>query len=413
VVSPSLIPRLAEQELRASLADTPIVFVQGPRQCGKTTLVQQVGTKRGYQYLSLDEHMLLESARRDPTGFVHRLPKLAILDEVQRVPELFLPLKAAVDRGRVPGRFMLTGSTNVLLMPKLADSLAGRLASIRLHPLAQCEIERTPPRFLTDLLKGSFPLRRSAMLGEQLAERMVGGGFPAALARSSPGRRRKWYLDYIDSLVQRDVRDLARVSSLETLPRLLKAAAAMTARLLNVTELGSSFGLSRPTIRDYVTLLARLYLLDELQPWHSNRLSRLVKTPKLHLADTGVACALLGISAAALWRDRTLLGQMLESFVLAELRRQASGQSEPIDLWHFRDRDGVEVDFVVGHAGDRISGIEVKASATVHASDLRGLRQLRAAAGKKFGCGVVLYDGEHAVGMESDLFCVPLAALWA
>ena len=406
-------PRLAEKSLADALADTPVVVVQGPRQCGKTTLALRVGGTLGFEYVNLDDDASRRAAQDDPAGFVGRLPERVIIDEVQRAPELFLPLKVEVDRRRVPGRFLLTGSTNVLLVPRVADSLAGRMGSIRLHPLAQCELARKEPRFLETILKGDFKIRTSPRLGQELAERIVGGGFPAALARNTAARRRQWYTDYVDALVQRDLRDLSRISSLRAIPKLLKLAASQTARLINVSELATPFEVSRPTIRDYVTLLERIFLLDELPPWHSNRLKRLVKTPKLHLADSGLACALLGITATELWQDRTMLGQLLETFVYGELRRQSSGIEEPIDFSHYRDKDGAEVDIVIEHSGARVSGVEVKASSTVHPTDFRGLRRLREATGKRFTCGVVLYDGEVTVGFGDDMFAVPLAVLWA
>jgi predicted AAA+ superfamily ATPase len=343
---------------------------------------------------------------------VARLPERTIIDEIQRAPELFLPLKVEVDRRRVPGRFLLTGSANVLLLPRVADSLAGRMGSIRLHPMAQCEIERREPKFLRALMQGDFKIRSSPRLGEELASRIASGGFPAALARSTQARRRQWYVDYVDAMVQRDLRDLSRISSLRSIPKLLKLAASQTARLINVSELAAPFQVSRPTIRDYVTLLERMFVLDELQPWHSNRLKRLVKTPKLHLTDSGLACALLGVTAESLWQDRTMLGQMLETFVYGELRRRATGVGEPIEFAHYRDKDGAEVDVVLEHADARINGVEVKASSTVHPTDFRGLRRLREATGTRFVCGVVLYDGEMTVGFGDDMFAVPMAALW-
>jgi hypothetical protein len=406
------IPRLAEDSLAEALADTPVVIVHGPRQCGKTTLATRVGKRLGFEYVNLDDDAARRAAQDDPAGFVARLPERTIIDEMQRAPELFLPLKIEVDRRRVPGRFLLTGSANVLLLPKVADSLAGRMGSIRLHPMAQCEIERREPKFLRALMQGDFKIRSSPRLGEELASRIAAGGFPAALARSTPARRRQWYADYIDAMVQRDLRDISRIGSLRSIPKLLKLAASQTARLINVSDLAAPFQVSRPTIRDYVTLLERIFLVDELQPWHSNRLKRLVKTPKLHLADSGLACALLGITAADLWQDRTMLGQLLETFVYGELRRQASGVSEPVEFSHYRDKDGAEVDIVIEHVGARVSGVEVKASSTVHPTDFRGLRRLREATGKRFVCGVVLYDGEMTVGFGDDMFAVPIAALW-
>lgn len=410
--NPTFHPRFALPLLTEALQDTPVVLIHGPRQCGKTTLARAVGDAAGYAYISFDDDVLRASVLADPVGFVADLPDKVVLDEVQRVPELFTALKVAVDRDRRPGRFILTGSANVLLVPKLADSLAGRMEILRLHPLAQSELAAKQPDFLDALFGEGFKTKQQARLGKELADRIASGGYPAALARPSSRRRVTWYRDYIEMLVQRDVRDMARISSLDVLPRLLALSAGQTARLLNVADLASPFQLSRPTIRDYVTLLARVFLLEELSPWHNNRLSRLVKTPKLHLGDTGLACALLGVDAAALWADRTLLGQLLETFIFQELRRQASWRDDPINFYHFRDKDGAEVDIVLEGVGQRVAGVEVKAAATVTAADFRGLRKLRESAGERFAGGVVLYDGEVTTPFGDKLVAVPIRSLW-
>lgn len=409
---PDLYPRFTETRLSEALADSPAVLIHGPRQCGKTTLAQSVGERAGYTYMTFDDELVRQAAVTDPVGFVADLPQRVILDEVQHVPQLFTTLKSAIDRARAPGRFMLTGSTNILLLPKLADSLAGRMDVLRLHPLAQCELANYPSTFLNRLFGGGFKIRRWERLGEALAGRIVSGGYPAALARPSDRRRTNWYRDYIDALVQRDVRDLSRIASLDILPRLLGAAAGQTARLMNITDLSSPFQVSRPTIREYVTLLARLFLLEELPPWHSNRLSRLVKTPKLHIGDTGLGCALLGVNVATLKADRALLGQLLETFVFQELRRQASWHDNAMTFFHFRDRDGLEVDIVIEMGAARLAGVEVKASATVTNADFRGLRKLKEAAGKRFAGGIVLYDGETSAGFGDGMYAVPIRALW-
>lgn len=412
MVAPLLYPRLAEARLVEALSDTPVVLVHGPRQCGKTTLAQQVGRKHGYAYFTFDDNATLAAATADPVGFVGELPDRVILDEVQRAPGLFTAIKSAVDRHRVPGRFVLTGSANVLTLPTLADSLAGRIGVLRLHPLAQVELWRRTSDFIDRLFAADFRTQAAQRLGPALAERIVAGGYPAALARSSGRRRATWYRDYVEALVQRDVRDLSRIGSLDALPRLLSLASGQTARLVNVSDLATGFKLSRPTIRDYVTLLARMFLLEELPPWHSNRLKRLIKTPKLHLGDTGVGCALLGLDAAALWGDRAMFGHLLETFVFQELRRQASWRDEEIRFHHYRDKEDAEVDIVLERGAAGLAGVEVKASATVTASDFRGLRKLREAVGPRFAAGIVLYDGEAAVPFGDGLFAIPIRMLW-
>lgn len=404
-------PRFLAPRLREALRDTPAVLVHGPRQSGKTTLARTVGEARGYRYVSFDDDAIRAAAKADPIGFVARLPAKSILDEVQRVPEIFTALKSAIDRRRTAGRFILTGSANVLLIPELADSLAGRMGILRLHPLSQCEIAGSRPRFLDRLLHGQFATVLCGPLGRDLARRIADGGYPAALARRAPARRRAWYRDYIETQIQRDIRDLSRLRSLDTLPKLLRLAATHTARLINVAELAAPFELTRQTIHEHITLLERLFLVERLPPWHTNQLSRLVKRPKLHVGDTGVACALMGLDAARLDADRPTLGCLLETFVLQELRRQAGWRPDPIDFFHFRDRDDFEVDIVIEAEGV-VCGVEVKAAATVHESDLRGLRKLQSAADGRFGAGVVLYDGGAIIRFGDSLFAVPVRTLW-
>ena len=308
MIDTTIYPRLIEPHLIEALADSPAVLIHGPRQCGKTTLARMVGASRGYKYVTFDDNVVRSSAQDDPQGFAAGLPERVILDEVQRAPALFSALKMEIDRRRTPGRFLLTGSTQVLLVPKLSDSLAGRLQTLRLHPLAQCELPRCDPDFLDALFDSEFAVERDGRLGDELPDRITSGGYPAALTRP-PGRRQaNWHYDHVDALIQHDVRDLARIRRLEILPQLLEAAASQTARLFNLSHLAAPFEVSRPTIRDYVTLLERVFLLERLPAWHSNRLSRLVKRPKLHLCDTGVASALLGMDGPALAYDRSLFG---------------------------------------------------------------------------------------------------------
>ena len=405
------IPRLLAPRLREALRDTPAVLIHGPRQCGKTTLARLVGDAQGYAYVSFDDTDIVAAARRDPVGFASGLPPRTILDEVQRAPEIFPSLKSMIDRRRAAGRFILTGSANVLLVPRLAESLAGRMGMLRLHPLAQCEIERRPSRFIHALFGGRFRTGIGERLGRGLVERVVAGGYPAALARRSAARRAAWYRDYVETQIQRDVCDLSRIHALDALPRLLAVAASHTATLINVADLAAPLELTRQTIHDYVTLLEHVFLLERLPAWHANRVSRLVKRPKLHVGDTGVACALLGVDARTLAGNRNIFGAMLETFVLQELRRQASAMPSPIGFFHYRDRDDFEADIVL-ERGTSISGVEVKAAASVNEGDFRGLRKLKAVAGPRFVSGVVLYDGAATIPFGDRLFGVPIRALW-
>ena len=371
-----------------------------------------LGEPRGYQYLSFDDDVLRAAAITDPRGFVDRLPDHVILDEVQRTPQLFTAIKRAVDFDRRFGRFLLTGSANVLLVPQLSDSLAGRMEIYRLHPFAQTEVAEAHPGFLESLFNANFVFDHLERLQTDLARRIVEGGFPAALKRKAAGRRLAWYRNYIETLVQRDIRELARIQALDVIPRLLEAAAGQTAQIYNLANLAGPFRVSRTTIGDYVALLERIFLLERLSPWHSNKLRRLIKTPKLHVCDTGLACALLGLNQRSLYEDRKALGLFLETFVVQELRRQASAYSGTIRFYYFRDRDGYEVDIVLERDSHTIAGVEVKAGATVTASDFRGLRKVASAVGKRWAGGVVLYDGEVTTSFGERLYAVPIRKLW-
>ena len=407
----SLYRRLAEPRLAEALADTPVILIHGPRQCGKTTLALQVAKRRGYRYYTFDDAATLAAARADITGFVARLERRAVLDEVQHVPELFAALKPVIDADRAQARFILTGSSNVLLVPRLSDSLAGRMEIFRLYPLAQVELARTKATFIDTLFSAAQEFPHQGRAGKELAERIVRGGYPVVQKRT-PRRRQDWLANYVETLIQRDVRDIARVSSLDALPKLLTLAASQTARLANLSELASAFELSRPTIRNYLTLIERLFLVEFLPPSFNNRLKRLIKTPKLHFGDTGLACSLLRCGAAELDDQRELLGQMLESFVYGEIAKQAGAHPERIALYHLRDKDGYEVDIVL-QLGTHYAGIEIKAASSVGERDFRGLKRLREILGAKFHAGIALYDGDQVLPFGERMLAVPLSALWA
>ena len=428
-----------------ALEDSPVVLIYGPRQCGKTTFAQyyyapkhlikgcaemKLGDQfltwgmsnqdRDYSYISFDDRVVRDGARADPFGFVADLPGRVILDEVQLVPEIFPAIKIDVDRNRTNGRFILTGSMNVLLVPFLSESLAGRMQTVRLHPLAQYELvnkqtetqSNSVSGFLDLLFRDGFKFWQTERLGTQLVEQIVAGGYPRALMRSTSRRQANWYRSYVDALVQRDVRDMTRIRTLDALPLLLKAACSQTATLYNLAALAAPFQLSRLTIGEYLKLLERFFLLERLPPWYNNRLKRLVKTPKLHVGDTGLAAALLGVGVDALVADRVLYGQFLETFVFQELRKQASWHEMPVEFFHFRDKDGLEVDIVLEGDSGGIAGVEIKAAASVKSRDFRGLRKLAQTAGNRFRHGVVLYDGETCISHGDRFHAVPIRRLW-
>ena len=304
---------------------------------------------------------------------------------------------------------MLTGSANVLLLPRVSESLAGRMETHVLWPFSQGEIDDREERFVDRLFRGSTPGKPTG--GTEVLERVVRGGFPPAVARS--GRRRDaWLGAYVDALVQREVREIANVDRLTTLPRLVALLAARTGSLLNAAEISRSAGIPQTTLQRYLTLLEHVFLVVRLPAWHANLGQRLVRSPKLHLVDSGLACQLLGLSVERLRRDPTLLGPPLESFVGMELVKQASWSDRRVRLHHFRTSAGREVDFLFEDRGGTVAGIEVKAGATVGAGDFAGLRLLEQSLGERFVRGVVLYAGSTVVPFGERLAAWPIDALW-
>jgi predicted AAA+ superfamily ATPase len=396
--------------LLKALSDSPVVLLHGARQTGKTTLVKALARKQHRaRYLTLDDAGVLSAAKSDPAGFIGGLEGPVILDEVQRAPELFVAIKAAVDRDRRPGRFLLTGSAHIMLLPQLSDSLAGRMEVLTLWPLSQGEIEGVVEGFI-DAAFGVLPV-----LAEQKADpiaRALRGGYPEVLSRTDEEGRRNWFGACVTTILQRDVRDLAHIEGLTEMPRLLSLFAARAAGIQNFSELAQSSRIAPSTLKRYLALLETTFLIQELRPWSGNLGQRLVKSPKVFLADTGLMAYLLGLSRDRLNVEGTLKGPLLESFVVMELRKQIAWSRSRPRMFFFRTQTGHEVDVVLEDAAGNLVGIEVKASATVGAGDLRGLRVLAELTGRKFRKGIVLYTGPEAIPFGPHLYAVPMGALW-
>jgi predicted AAA+ superfamily ATPase len=404
-------PRFASDRVRAALSDTRVVMITGPRQSGKTTLVRAIASD-GWQYRTLDDPFIRDAARNDPVGFIRGSDRIAI-DEIQRAPDLLLAIKQSVDEDRRPGRFLLTGSANLMAIPTVSESLAGRVQLEALLSLSRSEIIGHRPTFFDACFAGRPPAPVEKLFGDGLISVILAGGYPEALNRATPARQRRWYNDYIETIVQRDVADIANIHKLTELPQLLRILAEYSGRLINLSRAGGELGLHHATINTYVSVLEHLYLIARIPPWFRNELKRLIKTPKLHFMDAGLLAAMRGLTLATIKQDRNHAGQLLESFVYGELRKQAAWNDDRLSLWHYLDKDQYEVDFVVENSQRQIVGIEVKAAATVTNDDFRGLRKLQDASGKSFCAGVVLHDGEHFLPFGKALFAVPLPSLWS
>jgi predicted AAA+ superfamily ATPase len=399
-------------DLRAALRDTPVTMLVGPRQSGKSTLAQALTDELGdARYVSLDRGLSLAAARDDPAAFVAGDARTLVIDEVQRAPDLLLEIKASVDADRRPGRFVLTGSADVLSLPRVAETLAGRMEVLRLWPLSQGEVEGRREGFL-DALLAAAPERLGATSPlpsrEGLVARIVAGGFPEALERDG-ARRGRWFDSYLDTMLQREVRDLANVAGLTELPRLMALLASRATGLLNYAGLSRNLGMPQTTLKRYLALLETAFLVAGIPAWFRNIGKRLVKSPKLILTDTGLLAHLLGGTDGA----ERAFGPVLENFVLMELLKQASFSEARPGVFHYRTSDGLEVDALIEPRGGPVCAVEVKAASTLTSRDSRGLKSLAASLGDDFGAGVILHTGAETERLGPKIWALPVTALWA
>jgi len=400
-----------------ALHDTRIVVIQGARQVGKTTLVQEILAHVGGQYVTLDDPSIRAAAQLDPVGFVmqNRAGLLAV-DEVQRVPELMLALKLEVDRDPRPGRFLITGSADLLRLPTVEDSLAGRAESIELHGFSQGELSQHLEQFIDHTFANNIVTHHTSKLGRaDYLERAMAGSFPEVINRS-PGRRRQDWLDnYLTRITERDAPDISSLRSIPELSLVLRLIAAQNSGELNTTKLSQRSGIPTTSLTRLLGLLETLYLVQRIPAWSTNLTKRVVTRPKVALLDTGMAARLQNVSPASASPNvsPTVAGHLLEGFVAGELRRQRAWAEEVVQLCHFRDHSVGEVDLVLESIDGRVVGIEVKAAATVGTKDVRGLELLRDRLGARFIRGYVLYTGAESVPFGDRITAAPLDLLWS
>lgn len=411
--NPKYLKRHLEKALEEALSDTPVVCILGPRQCGKSTLAKHALPDRAY--VSLDDPAVYQLVQLDPKGFIGELPEYVTIDEIQRAPELSLAIKQSVDSNRKPGRFLLTGSADLLQLPRLSDSLAGRMEWIELQPFSEAEKEGSEGLFLQQWLNGEMKTEISDSAppkASSLPKRVIAGGYPEAVSRQ-PARARKWQEQYIRSIIERDIHDISQVRDGEEVRRFLEYISHQTAQLINVSETAKALGHTRATVEKYLSILEKLYLLRRLPAWHRNAQKRLIKSPKVHICDSGLAAALSGITETAWISERERFGHLLESFMIQQIHIQAGLTSTPTRMWHYRDKDQMEVDCVLTQ-GRRVWGVEVKAAASVKPSDVKGLRRLAEQAGSDFEGGILLYDGESILPLDQklNLYAVPISKFW-
>ena len=407
-----VVRRQASRAVTEALADTRVVLVNGARQSGKSTLVRQLTSARSGEWRDLDVSFVRQAALADPDGFVD-FPEMLVIDEIQRVPELLLAIKARVDADPRPGQYLLTGSSRLLALRTLPDTLLGRMETIELWPFSQGEIDGTPDRFIDSIFERGADLHHGSEVTRiDYAERIVRGGFPESVARASDRRRQRFFSSYVGDLISRDMTallDIERVAEMRTLIRLL---AARSGRLLVSQALGREIGLSASTTSRYLNLLEEVFLIKRIPAWSRNMGNRAIRTPKMAFVDSGVSAHLLSAEARGLVRPGGPFGPLLEGFVLMELARQLTWAEEQVELFHFRTKDQVEVDAVLENRRGQVVGIEVKASSTVRADDFRGLRHLASRLGDDFLAGIVLHTGTLTLPFGDRMRAMPVSALW-
>ncbi|MCH9613288.1 MAG: hypothetical protein SP1CHLAM54_02870 [Chlamydiia bacterium] len=405
--------RNIEAEVRAYLKIMPVVLLLGARQTGKTTFTHEIMKKNGWHYVTLDDEASLSFAKRNPEAWVEGLPKPIVIDEVQRVPEIFLAIKRDVDENRSPGRYLLTGSANPFLLPKLGDSLAGRMGIVSMFPFSQGELLGVKETFIKKALNGSFDQVQLSPIDERFwCEMMLRGGYPPVHSLESLGDAKRWVNSYLQTMMERDVRDISNIEGLREFPRLFRLIATRSSNLLNVSELSRSLGMVNMTLNRYLRLLETLFFIHLLPAWYTNLGKRMIKSPKLHICDTGIMAQLMDINVERLQSDRSLFGQYLESFVFSELMKQKSWCDQECELFHFRNGDH-EVDFILEKADGGVVGIEVKASLKVGSNDARGLLHLKQLIGKRFHRGIVLYLGTKTELLGEKIEAIPVQSLWS
>ena len=411
-----LYTRFVANHIRSALKDTPVILIRGARQTGKSTLVNVIGAelRPPPAYFTLDRIATLDAMNQSgPAFFEPYAGQTVIIDEVQRSPALFTHIKVSVDAHRTPGRFVLTGSADPLKLPNLGDSLAGRMTIIELAPLSQDELLGSPAHFIDALFAERFQPTGAA--DPRLIERLITGGYPDAVARSDFDRRIQWFDDYANSLIDRDARNLQTIGQPADVMRLLRLLGAQSANLLNNAGLSRTLGMPLATLRSYVALLSRLFMVMELPAWFTNASSRIAKAPKVYISDTGLMTYLLdqNVERLHLPSSANQYGALLETFVVGELRKQLQWNTTRVRMHHFRSHDNHEVDVVLEGPGGRVIGIEVKSTSNPGARDFNGLHALQAAAGDRFLRGVVLYTGDQVLPHGSNLCAVPISALWS
>ena len=419
-MNPFIYVRWQAKKITQILQSRRVILLAGPRQCGKTTLAKAFSKDKTI-YLTLDDVTLLDSAIHDPRGFVKHANELMIIDEVQRAPMLLQAVKQEVDENPTYGRFMLTGSANIQSLPSVKESLAGRVSNIRLRPLALGEIHRKPPSFINNAFKGLFYSTTDGTSDDQACHdkdsyllMAFSGGFPEALFQVNARETKRWHSDYLSALMARDLNDVINVKRKDSLNKLIEVLAAWSSKFMDISAIGSNLSLARPTIETYINALEALYLIERVRPWHKTDYDRVSKQDKLFMTDSGLMASILKWRFEKVRLNGDMNGKLIETFVFSQLVAILDAQDEHYDLYHYRDREKREIDFLIENEEGELLGIEVKAGSAVNQSAFKHLQWFKNNLAKERSFkGIVFYTGEHIVPFGEGMWAVPINSLWA
>ena len=397
-----MIKRQIQMLLNDYLKLFPAVWLGGARQTGKSTLVMALPD---YHYITLDDITLYMAAQDSPQTFIQSLPKPVIIDEIQRVPELLLAIKQDIDLNRHKGRYLLTGSANLLGMKNVQDSLAGRLGVLELTPFSLRELSNHKPNLLDDLFNGVIT-QQTPILQKLIIEQMLSGGYPEMQTLTDARLQKLWMGAYITTYIERDAFNLAEIRKKDAFYRLYHILASRSANLLNKASLARDIGISAALLDDYLALLQTTYQIELVPAYWDNVTKRHVKMPKLFFMDTGVLCNILQVNLDNFWQS-PYRGLITENFVFSELYRAKQTTLEPTELYHLRTSDQKEIDLII-QRGHQTIGIEVKASSQIDASAFKHIKPFAENLGDDFKGGYVFYLGDHAVQFGDDLWALPM-----
>lgn len=404
--------RWQENTIEEALKTRRVILLGGARQCGKTTLAKQIA-KKDTTYRTLDNLAIRQLAINDPQGFVKHTGKMLIIDEIQRAPDLLSAIKLVVDENTKPGQYLLTGSANIQSLPGVSESLAGRIRKVRLRSLAQGELLGSHPTFLDHAFDQKFKAsKNNAYDRKTTLEIAFRGGFPEAIKLKARDRQ-QWHKDYIASLLERDLNDIAHINRLDAMRKLISVLAAWSSKFMDISAIGSGLSIRRPTIESYINALEALYLVEHVQPWTRTDYERVGKQSKLFMTDSGLMTSILRWNIDQVELDSDRSGKLIETFIFNELAAQVDANNGKYELFHYRDREQREIDFLIEREDHALLGIEIKAGSAISAADFKHLKWFRDNIAKQRPfIGIVLYTGEHAGSMGENLWAVPFGWLW-